>query len=442
MGPIILQIAVILETAFVVYCAVKKSYQRRVRNFERIGVLAVFILLALASVIHWGFRWYGLATLLLAWAVLGAWALIRRKMDMKDYRIGRIVGKAIGTLALVFLALIPLLIFPQSKLPPVTGPHPVATVKYTYTDPGRIETFTNTGANREVNVEFWYPADGGGSYPLVVFSHGAFGIKTSNSSTFMDLASNGYVVCSIDHPYHSLMTVDAAGHRTMVDQSFLQAVIDLNQGKYDEETGYRLHQEWMALRVADIKFVLDTILAKARDNGSGAVYRLISPGKIGLMGHSLGGESMAQVARGRSDIGGVVNLDSNLQGEYLDYVNGKYVMNEAVYPVPLLNILTSTTLRLFDSTPPDACYVVAVRHISETDPKAFEVDLPGSDHMSVTDLPIISPFLVSIIGASVPSSVGQEVTPYATVEKMNALVLKFFNTYLKGEGNFTAPESN
>ena len=107
-------------------------------------------------------------------------------------------------LLLVVIAVTPALIFPQYKLPKMTGKHEVATVNYTYTDQSRIETFTNTGENRKVNVEFWYPKDAGGKYPLVVFSHGAFGMKTSNTSTFMELASNGYVVCSIDHPYHSL----------------------------------------------------------------------------------------------------------------------------------------------------------------------------------------------------------------------------------------------
>ncbi len=63
-----------------------------------------------------------------------------------------------------------------------------------------------TAGNRQVNVEFWYPSDGGGKYPLVVFSHGALGIKTSNTSTFIELASHGYVVCSIDHPYQALFT--------------------------------------------------------------------------------------------------------------------------------------------------------------------------------------------------------------------------------------------
>lgn len=436
MQTAILFIALVAEAAFAIYCIVTKSNQRRVRNIMPIGALAAFILLALASVIHWDFRWYGLALLLFIWAALGTWALIRKKAETSDYKAIPVILRAIGTLLLVFVVTIPALIFPQNKLPPMTGQHPVATVNYTYIDESRIETFTNTGENREVNVECWYPKDGGGPYPLVVFSHGAFGIKISNTSTFMELASNGYVVCSIDHPYHSLFTIDAEGNRTMVDQAFLQEVTGLNNGKYDEGTGFELHQKWMNVRIADIGFVLDTILAKTKDNSSGTVYQMIDPGKIGLMGHSLGGESSAQVARERNDISAVVNLDSNLHGEYLDYVNGRYVMNDKVYPVPILNVLTDTTEQLIAAVP-DANTVVAVKHVDATAPDAYEVHLPGTDHMSVTDLPLISPFLVSMINASVPRGGGQEVDPYATIEKMNDIVLSFFNAYLKGEGAFT-----
>jgi dienelactone hydrolase len=440
MTDIILMVAFATEVAFAAYCIITKSNQRKVRSFVRLGALTVFVLLTLVSAIQWSFRWYGLAVLLFVWAVLGTWALIANRAEKKDYKAVFVMLRGIGTLLLVCLAITPALVFPQTKLPPPTGTHPVATVNYTYTDLSRIETFTNTGENREVNVEFWYPADGGGPYPLIVFSHGAFGIKISNSSTFVDLASNGYVVCSIDHPYHSLFTVDADGHRTMVDRSFLQEVIDLNADKYDEGTGFKLQQEWMNLRIADINFVLDTILGQVKNSGSDAVYRLIDPEEIGLMGHSLGGESSAQVARERNDIGAVVNLDANLEGEYLDYVDGKYVMNQEVYPVPLLTILTSTTVRMIDAIP-DANTVVAVKHVTATAPRAYEVHLPGTDHMSVTDLPLISPFFVSIINASVPKGGGQEVNPLVTIEKMNDIVLDFFNAYLKGEGTFTAAET-
>ena len=104
-------------------------------------------------------------------------------------------------------------------------------------------------------------------------------------------------------------------------------------------TEFKLEQKWMQLRIADINFVLDTILARAKDAGSDAVYQLIDPEKIGLMGHSLGGESSAQVARERNDIDAVINLDADLAGEYLDFVDGKDVMNDKVYPVPILTIL-------------------------------------------------------------------------------------------------------
>lgn len=436
MGTIILLLTLVFEVAFAAYGIATKSNHARDRNFIRIGAFVTFILFALLTVVQWGFRWYLLAALLFVWASLGVWKLIRNRYDKKGFSAGRIVLNAITGLVLVLIAATPALIFPQYTAPRVTGTYLVATVSYTYTDTSRVETFTNTGENRKVNFECWYPGKGSGKYPLVLFSHGAFGIKISNTSTFVELASNGYVVCSIDHPYHSLFTVDADGHRTMADQSFLQTVIDLNNGKYDEATGFELHQKWMALRIADIKFVLDTILANAKDSSSGAVYRMIDVGKIGLMGHSLGGESSAQLARERSDIGAVVNLDSNLEGEYLDYVNGKYVMNDTVYPVPLLNVLTDTTERMIAAVP-DANTVVAVKRVAATAPTAFEVNLEGTDHMSVTDLPLISPFLVSVIDASVPKGSGQEAHPLATIETMNQIVLEFFNVYLKGQGTFT-----
>jgi dienelactone hydrolase len=440
-GTIILIIAFITETAFATYCMITRSKHEKVRSFIWIGALAAFVLFTLASVIQWSFRWYGLAALLFIWAALGAWRLVGKKAEKKAFSARRSVIDAITMLLLVCIALTPALILPQYMLPRVTGKHQVATVSFTYTDERRIETFTNTGEYRKVNLEFWYPKDGGGPYPLIVFSHGAFGVKASNTSTFMELASNGYVVCSIDHPYHSLYTVDAGGHMTLAAQSFLQEVVGLNNGKYDEGTKFRIQQKWMNLRTADINFVLDTILAQVKDTGSGAVYRLIDPGKIGLMGHSLGGAASAQVARERSDIGAMINLDADLLGEYLEYVDGKYVMNHTIYPVPILTIfsddMTQRIAAVVNSTD-----IIAVKHVAATAPTAYEVHIAGTNHLSLTDLSLVSPFLVSLINHSVNTGGGQEADTYASIEKMNDTVLKFFNTSLKGEGNFTAAGTN
>jgi fermentation-respiration switch protein FrsA (DUF1100 family) len=286
-------------------------------------------------------------------------------------------------------------------------------------------------------VEFWYPKDGTGKYPLVVFSHGSLGNKLQNASTFTELASNGYVVCSIDHPYIAMFTIGTDRHPVTYSPTFYQELVDANSGKYDAATEFQIEKKWMQVPTGDIEFVLDTILRQAKDPESQAVYQLVDPGKIGLMGHSLGGESAAEVARERNDIGAVVNLDADLGGEYVSYTNGKNVMRDTVYPVPILTILADDLVRLIDAIP-DAKTAVAVEHVSATAPHAYLVHIKGTDHLSVTDVPIVSPFLASMLVNSVKKAGGGETADkYYVVETMNHLVLTFFNAYLKGEGSFT-----
>ena len=292
MGAIILIVAFVIEAAFAAYCIVTKSNQEMVKSYIRIGALAAFVLFALVSVIQWNFTWYLLAALLLIWALLGVWQLWRKPMEKKGYKTFPIVLRAIGMLLLIMIALVPALIFPQHPQAAVTGKHPVTTVLFTYTNGNQTETFTNTAEKRKVNVEFWYPADAaaGEQYPLVVFSHGSMGLKTQNTSTFVNLASNGYVVCSIDNPYLALFTRGSDGRMVIQSGLFRQEYLDVNNGKYDEATALQLQHNWMKVQTTDLDFVLDTILASAQDAGSAAVYHLIDGQKIGLMGHSLGGE--------------------------------------------------------------------------------------------------------------------------------------------------------
>ncbi|MEZ4726948.1 MAG: hypothetical protein R3E79_07425 [Caldilineaceae bacterium] len=272
---------------------------------------------------------------------------------------------------------------------------------------------------------------------LIAFMTEAAFTTYCNLSTFQDLASNGYVVCSIDHPYHALYTSGDDGRRITVDPSFLQEVIDVNRGKYDEATQFQIEQKWLQLRTADIHFVLDMIRAQSQDTDVDPVYHRIDLEKIGLMGHSLGGASSAQVAREQNDVDAVINLDADLYGEYLAYVDGQYVLHDTIYPVPLLTIYADDMVRLLGAIQ-DPNDVVAVKHVITTAPYAYEIHLPSTNHMSLTDLPLISPFLVSVINASVPKGGGDARDAYATIEEMNEIILAFFNAYLKGEGHFSA----
>jgi hypothetical protein len=201
-------------------------------------------------------------------------------------------------------------------------------------------------------------------------------------------------------------------------------------------TAYQLEQKWLKLRTDDMNFVLDTIIKNAKDNSTEKVYQLIDASKIGLIGHSLGGAASAKLGRERKDIAAVINLDGDLLGEEVDFVDGKPVINHKIYPVPLLSIYTDTMKKLMDSvTDPDI--VIPQKLISATAPNAYEVYIAGTDHMSLTDLPLVSPFLVNMISNSIKKSGGgHEADKYYVIETMNRIVLEFFNCNLKGKGIF------
>ena len=96
------------------------------------------------------------------------------------------------------------ILFPDFEPLPVTGEHIVETAEETWVDKDRLETYTDTGENRSVTIKIWYPKEEG-SYPLVVFSHGAGGVLESNASTCENLASHGYVAVAITHPYQAAL---------------------------------------------------------------------------------------------------------------------------------------------------------------------------------------------------------------------------------------------
>ena len=97
---------------------------------------------------------------------------------------------------------------------PTTGEYSVNEVSGILVDSSRKNPFESDGSDREVPVHFYYPETDSAesnSFPLILFSHGAFGYYQSNYSTYMELASHGYVVVALDHPHHSFFTKDTAG---------------------------------------------------------------------------------------------------------------------------------------------------------------------------------------------------------------------------------------
>lgn len=382
MGLLIFMICFIIEIAFAIYSIVQHTKRRKWRMqrvFVTCGELVLYLLMLVLPGVDFGFRFRMLFIILviriliegLCLLVIECKATKVKKQEIAEVDtdtikkpVGAIIGAISGILVIGF-SLIPAFLFTDYDGLQTTGAHQVAEAQAILVDDNRLESFEADGSNREVPVHFYYPADMDGTeeYPLVVFSHGAFGYYQSNSSTFMELASNGYVVVSLDHPYHSFFTEDTEGNLITVDPSFMNEVFYINEDTTSEEEILELFSKWLVIRDADIDFVLNSIIEASTENALTSSWFLgetqentiltilsgVNCDKIGLIGHSLGGAASVSIGRKRSDIDAVIDLDGSMGGEILGYDNSQTyewdgityptaLFEEEPYPVPILSI--------------------------------------------------------------------------------------------------------
>jgi predicted dienelactone hydrolase len=126
-------------------------------------------------------------------------------------------------------------------------------------------------------------------YPLVVLSPGFTLPIATMSSLAQDLASKGYVVAGIDHAYESSGTEFPDGTVTNC------VACDVAEPA-----------QIPPVRAADVSFVLDKLVGP-RPVWRGS--RWIDARRLGMAGHSIGGNSAADAMRTDSRIDAGVNLD-------------------------------------------------------------------------------------------------------------------------------------
>lgn len=348
--------------------------------------------------------------------------LDRNRVTMMNKRI-------IRRIELALLLLLPLaaylLLFPPYQPLRTTGVHAIVTARYTYTDKKRVEQFSSNRENRQVNVTFWYPqnTDGNATYPLIVYSHGGLGTETSNESLFLELASHGYVVASIGHPYHALWTRAQDGRIMFVNSEYFQE-LGRENARQDKQQSYRYYQKWMRVRTDDINLVIDTILEKSSNNADD-VYRLIDVKRIGVMGHSLGGSAALAMPRQRNDVSAVIALEAPFLHDIVGVENDKFIWRDAAYPVPVLNVYSDSSWSHLAEWAQYARNAALRDNASET---AVSLHLSGAGHFSLTDLSLASPLLTTLLenGQS-----NHDRTGY--LQKVNRACLDFFNRHIKNQ---------
>ena len=451
MAYILLAVLFSAEVGFIIFDQIRKSskagWSKR-RLIVNAGQAVLFALMLAFPGIDTSFRFRGLMILLAVRIIFAAlFAFINRKKDIAKKTSGRIVS-LILSIILISGAMMPAFIFADYDGLPLNGPYKVDTCNAILVDENRTETFENDGSFREVPVYFLYPSDAeeGERFPLVVFSHGAFGYYQSNVSTYMELASHGYVVVSIEHPYHSFFTKDTDGKIIIVDSGFMNSVMTTGQEGTEEEI-FEVAQEWMKIRTGDMNFALDELIKGADENDTGdywfadaiakadtlKVLGMTDTERIGLMGHSMGGATSVEVGKERDDIDAVIDIDGTMLGSITGAEDGKFIVEDMEYKVPVFEIENMNAHKEAIEAEQTG-YPYPNNMIRKNADVYYGTYFEGALHMDYTDLPMFSPFLGKMLGSG-------DVDNAYVMNTVNSLAVSFFDCYLKGEGRFSVEAS-
>lgn len=441
----ILEILIILANALVLVWALLPV--KRVPRFLDFVTLASVIFLILHLFIDnepVRLRFIPLYIFTITMFLITIKGMFRHNPNQPKRRVLAAVNRIFSLVILTICVLVPTVVLPFYSLPEPTGNFNVGTVSDDFTDKSRVETFSKEeGKLRKIAVQFWYPTDRTGSeilydisgapistsqqnYPVLIFSHGAFGMRMSNASTFRELASHGYIVASIDHTYHSFYTAFSEGKSIIVNNDFLNEAIGATVGDLSPEKEFQVSHDWLDLRTADIELVIDSLKSGELGTSSNLLKGHMDMTKIGLFGHSLGGAAAAQGSRERNDISAAIVIDGTMIGDItgLDGDNKPIITTES-FKQPLMLMYNSS---FKDQEAKETSYLPNINAFNNGTEAAYSLCIKDSGHLNFTDLPRISPFLAKKLGVGTVDS-------FEGIKIVNDYSLAFFDKHIKGQSS-------
>jgi fermentation-respiration switch protein FrsA (DUF1100 family) len=346
--------------------------------------------------------------------------------------------------------IIPKLI-PLSDLPTPSGVYSVGTKIFEWTDESRDEWFTeDKDDKRRIVVQVWYPSEDTNSAPvpylvsadkwlpalsdileipqflfdhlrdigthsvlnapvnkkventpLVLFSHGIWGMRFQNTAQFEALASRGYIVVSGDHAYDASLTLFKDG--TIAD--FRSGY----EGELSEEEFWALRNPQLQTRVSDIRFMIDTIGVKQLKGGE--LWSVVDMERIGVFGHSYGGAT---------------SLIASVQDERID---AAIALDGWMIPVPLDVIDRGSDKPFYyigrESWADPLNYQQLNKFLKRSSHQST-LFLTGTKHFDFSDTPLFSPYMQTIgLSGVIPAE--------ELAKKLENEIVGFFDNHLNHE---------
>ncbi|MEI9944632.1 MAG: hypothetical protein WDN26_10485 [Chitinophagaceae bacterium] len=269
----------------------------------------------------------------------------------------------------------------RTFLPKPTGEYFVGTENLFFTDKSRKEKLTlKWGDKRRLQVKMWYPSDVKGetenlylkdyssqtlwenykifnddksffdslksyktfsyenipvskkrtNFPLIFFSPGFyFGLDDFYTALMENLASHGYIVVSITHPYDQVITNTADGEiiklkKFRMTKAYLQwKAVEFMHKKNPDTTnqrqvnrilsaylrGMKVFDQSVDLWTKDVQFVRDTLERINRVSINSRLYGKMDFSRVGTMGQSVGGAVAGQLCYVDPMMKAGINLD-------------------------------------------------------------------------------------------------------------------------------------
>jgi predicted dienelactone hydrolase len=404
-------------------------------------LVAILIVLSSLQLLISGYSWrylpgYGLILLIALWALAG------RSINSSIVSKRILQGALVVSVPIALLSWSIFLAVPH--LPHPMGPHRLGTKIFRWVDADRQEEITpDTLDRRNVIVQAWYPtapetkgshaayldgldklpakvgivpraifdrynqidtqatSDGPISsaeirWPVVLFLTGNAASRAFYTSLITHIASLGYVVLAIDHPYEAMVA-------QLADGSVVTNV-------------ERYVPNFMALRtqtrIADVKFVVDKLIERTSSDN---FFSHLDVDRIVIAGHSLGGASGAMAMAFDPRIKAAVNIDGTTYGK----------LPKTKSPRPFLLIESPK-----DGSDRFVRYETGNQKLFEHFGGGLRYELSDADHYSFTD----APFLLAFPARSVASHFfGVGNIPEQTHRITAALASAFFSHALKGK---------
>jgi dienelactone hydrolase len=212
------------------------------------------------------------------------------------------------------------------------------------------------------------PVTDGGPYPVILLSPGNATNVEFYGSLAEELASHGYVVVGIDHPYQVAAVNLGNEIAVYAGDPPMERADEVIPAKIDE-------------RVADFRFVLDRLDADAA--GLPGLAGVLDLARIGVMGHSNGGVAAVE-ACGDARVAACLNIDGQLAGGPFSS-RGDLAAPEK----PFLFLTKETTL-----------HPALAAVFEEAGHGAFRVVIPAAAHDEFADAPMFRPRLLPAVGTA------------------------------------------